>query len=156
VFNLTTLVRTHLRGRYVSDSTINVRFGSPNGATLVKEVIETSTGKMTTGTVSHADKLKGWFVMVKDRKNDHPGNKLWGDGCWGWSWFDADKPLKTTSTDYKADCLSCYVPRKTPIGSIPKDIRRFGDNRASALNRDATRNVEQLTPPKHPGKQRLW
>jgi hypothetical protein len=80
-----------------------------DGATLVKEVIEASTGNMTTGTVSHADKLKGWFVMVKDRKNAHPGNKLWGDG-WGWSWFDAGKPLKTTSTDYKADCLSCHVP----------------------------------------------
>lgn len=81
----------------------------PDGTTLVKEVFKTSTGKMTTGTVSHADELKGWFVMVKDRKNDHPGNRLWGDG-WGWSWFDADKPLKTTSTDYKANCLPCHVP----------------------------------------------
>ncbi len=25
--------------------------------------------------------------MVKDSKNSHPGNPLWGDG-WGWSWFD--------------------------------------------------------------------
>ena len=35
---------------------------------------------MTTGTVSHARTLKGWFVMVKDSKNSHPGNVLWG----GW------------------------------------------------------------------------
>ena len=71
----------------------------PDGAVLVKEVFATSTNEMTTGTVSHADKLKGWFVMVRDSKGTHPGNPLWGDG-WGWSWFDADKPLKTTSTDY--------------------------------------------------------
>jgi len=83
----------------------------PDGAVLVKEVFETSTNEMTTGTVSHADKLKGWFVMVKDSKGTHPGNPLWGDG-WGWSWFDADKPLKTTSTDYHSDCQGCHVPAK--------------------------------------------
>jgi hypothetical protein len=84
----------------------------PERTVLVKEVFGTSTNQMTTGTVSHADKLKGWFVMVKDGKNSHPGNPLWGDG-WGWSWFDADKPLKTTSTNYKADCLGCHVPAKS-------------------------------------------
>jgi hypothetical protein len=80
-----------------------------DGAVLVKEVFETATAPMTTGTVSHAQELKGWFVMVKDSKDSHPGNKLWGDG-WGWSWFDAADRSKTTSTDYKADCLSCHVP----------------------------------------------
>ena len=84
----------------------------PDGAVLVKEVFGTSTIPMTTGTVSHAVKLKGWFVLVKDGKNSHPGNPLWGDG-WGWSWFDADKPLKTTSTNYKKDCLGCHVPAKS-------------------------------------------
>jgi hypothetical protein len=64
---------------------------------------------MTTGTVSHAQTLKGWFVMVKDSKNSHPGNMLWGDG-WGWSWFDAGNPMQTTSTNYKTDCLPCHVP----------------------------------------------
>jgi len=83
----------------------------PDGAVLVKEVFATSTNEMTTGTVSHADKLKGWFVMVKDSKGTHPSNPLWGDG-WGWSWFDADKPLKTTSTDYHSDCQGCHVPAK--------------------------------------------
>ena len=83
----------------------------PDGTVLIKEVYETSTAPMTTGTVSHARSLKGWFVMVKDSKDGHPGNSLWGDG-WGWSWFDADNPMKTTSTNYRTNCLSCHVPAK--------------------------------------------
>jgi cytochrome P460 len=99
---------------YTSPGTItayrkNGRF--PEGAVLVKEVFQAATGQMTTGTVSRADTLKGWFVMMKDSKGRHPGNALWGDG-WGWSWFDAGDPLKTTSTDYKTDCLSCHIPAK--------------------------------------------
>jgi len=54
---------------------------------------------------------KGWFVMVKDSNNSHPGNSLWGDG-WASSWFDAGNPTKTTSTDYKKDCLPCHVPAR--------------------------------------------
>jgi hypothetical protein len=99
---------------YASPGTIDVfrRTGRfPDGAVLVKEVYETETKPMTTGTVSHATKLKGWFVMVKDYDNSHPDNKLWGDG-WGWSWFDADNPAKTTSTDYTTDCQSCHEPAK--------------------------------------------
>jgi hypothetical protein len=81
-----------------------------DGAVLVKEVSEAKTEDMTTGTVSHGVNIKGWFVMVRDSKNTaHPGNPLWGDN-WGWSWFDADRPLKTTSTDYKNDCMGCHVP----------------------------------------------
>jgi hypothetical protein len=97
---------------YASPGTItayreNGRF--PDGAVLVKEVFQAATGKMKTGTVSHAEMLKGWFVMVKDSKGRYAGNKLWGDG-WGWSWFDAANPSKTTSTDYKSDCQPCHVP----------------------------------------------
>jgi Cytochrome P460 len=58
----------------------------PEGTVLIKEVYEASTAPMTTGTVSHAQTLKGWFVMVKDGTGTHPDNPLWGDG-WGWSWF---------------------------------------------------------------------
>ena len=83
----------------------------PDGSVLVKEVFETATTAMTTGTVSHAQTLKGWFVMMKDSKDSHPDNKLWGNG-WGWSWFDAANPSKTTSTDFKVDCLSCHVPAR--------------------------------------------
>lgn len=84
----------------------------PDGTVLVKEVHVTATESMTTGTVSHADKLAGWFVMVKESKNLHPENKLWGDG-WAWSWFDAGNRLKTTSTDYKNNCLSCHEPARS-------------------------------------------
>jgi Cytochrome P460 len=52
----------------------------PDGTVLIKEVYETSPAPMTTGTLSHAQTLKGWFVMVKDSRNSHPGNVLWGDG----------------------------------------------------------------------------
>jgi Cytochrome P460 len=97
---------------YTSPGTItayrkNGRF--PEGAVLVKEVFRAATGQMTTGTVSRADTLKGWFVMMKDSNGRYAGNKLWGDG-WGWSWFDAADPSKTTSTDYKTNCLPCHVP----------------------------------------------
>jgi hypothetical protein len=85
----------------------NGRF--PDGTVLVKEVFQAATGQMTTGTVSHAETLKGWFVMVKDSNSRYPGNKLWGNG-WGWSWFDAANPSQTTSHDYKTECLSCHVP----------------------------------------------
>ena len=81
----------------------------PDGAVLVKEVYAAATGSMTTGTVSHVESLKGWFVMMKDGRGRHPDNKLWGDG-WGWSWFDAANPSKTTSTDYKTNCKACHVP----------------------------------------------
>src|SRR6185369_2183233 len=43
----------------------------PDGTVLVKEVFGTSTNDMTTGTVSHPDQLKGWFVMVRDSENTH-------------------------------------------------------------------------------------
>ena len=99
---------------YASPGTIaayhkNGRF--PDGSVLVKEVFQTATGAMTTGTVSHAQKIKGWFVMIKDSKDSHPGNRLWGNG-WGWSWFGAANPSKTTSIDYKADCLTCHIPAR--------------------------------------------
>jgi hypothetical protein len=84
----------------------------PNGAVLVKEVYETSTQDMATGTVSRESTLKGWFLMVKDSKHSFPKNKLWGDG-WGWSWFDAADPTKTTSTDYVTDCKSCHIPARS-------------------------------------------
>ena len=95
----------------------------PDGTVLVKEVFETTTGAMTTGTVSHVQTLKGWFVMVKDSENSHPGNKLWGDG-WGWSWFDAANSSRTTSTNYKLDCQGCHVPAKASDWTMSKVIPR--------------------------------
>ncbi|MGY4315052.1 cytochrome P460 family protein [Bradyrhizobium sp. JR3.5] len=81
----------------------------PDGAVLIKEVFKAATSEMTTGTVSRADVLKGWFVMVKDAANSHPENALWGDG-WGWSWFDAGDPSRTTTSNYRAECQACHVP----------------------------------------------
>jgi hypothetical protein len=93
-----------------------------DGAVLVKEVFHAATAQMTTGTVSRAESLKGWFVMVKGGDGRYAGNKLWGDG-WGWSWFDAANPSKTTSTDYKTDCLPCHVPAQASdwvyVGGYP-------------------------------------
>jgi hypothetical protein len=77
----------------------------------VKEVFRAATGKMSTGAVSRAESLKGWFVMMRDNTSRHPANKLWGDG-WGSSWFDAADPSRTTSTDYKTDCQACHVPAR--------------------------------------------
>ena len=102
----------------------------PDGTVLVKEVFKATTTKgMTTGTVSSAGTLAGWFMMVKDSVGRFPGSKLWGDG-WGWSWFDAGKPNKTTSTSFEANCQACHTPaRKTDWvytqGYAP--LRRNGD-----------------------------
>jgi hypothetical protein len=94
----------------------------PDGTVLVKEVFQAATASMTTGTVSHADVLKGWFVMVRDTTGRHAGNRLWGDG-WGWSWFDAGNPTRTTSTDYKTNCRGCHVPAQAAewiyVGGYP-------------------------------------
>ena len=91
---------------YASPGTIDAyrkegRF--PDGAVLVKEVFDTTTNDMTTGSVSSAGTLAGWFVMVKDGAGRFPGNKLWGDG-WGWSWFDATNP-----TTLPTRLQSCHV-----------------------------------------------
>lgn len=83
----------------------------PDGTVLVKEVFQTATQPMATGTVSRAQILQGWFVMVRESKDIHPGNKLWGNG-WAWSWFDAGNPTKTTSTNFKTDCLPCHMPAR--------------------------------------------
>jgi hypothetical protein len=84
----------------------------PDSAVLVKELIHAETMSMTTGpAVSHATKLKGWFVLVRDTQGRFKDSKLWGDG-WGWSLFNADDKLKTVSTDYKTDCIACHLPAR--------------------------------------------
>lgn len=81
----------------------------PDGAVLVKELFKTKTNSMTTGEISYATDLEGWFIMIKDTKGRFKGNGLWGDG-WGWALFNADNPSTTVTEDYKADCLACHVP----------------------------------------------
>jgi hypothetical protein len=92
-----------------------------DGTVLVKEVYRAATGEMTTGTVSRADRLRGWFVMVWDRNERYPENETWGDG-WGWAWFDAGNPSKPSRNlpvkdgvaaatgDYRDNCKPCHAP----------------------------------------------
>ena len=84
----------------------------PDGAVLVKELLHAETMSMTTGpAVGHATTLKGYFVLVRDTKGRFKSSSLWGDG-WGWSFFDPADLKKTTSKDYKVDCIPCHVPAK--------------------------------------------
>src|SRR5258707_13665298 len=76
----------------------------PDGTVLVKEVHFAETGQMTTGTISHADKLRGWFVMVKDSLGRYPGNNMWGVG-WGGGWCDAANP--STASRYLPLPVGC-------------------------------------------------
>ncbi|MEK9627749.1 MAG: cytochrome P460 family protein [Nitrospinota bacterium] len=88
----------------------NGRF--PDGAVLVKELLQAETIPMTTGpAVSHATKIKGWFVLVRDTEGRFKESKLWGDG-WGWSLFNAPDSNKTVSTDYKENCVGCHLPAR--------------------------------------------
>src|SRR5262249_18524288 len=80
----------------------------PTGTVLLKEVFAAVTAPMTTGRVAHAETLKGWFVLVRDTTGRYSWNRLWGDG-WGWSWFDASSPSRTSSRDYRTDCLGCHA-----------------------------------------------
>src|SRR5712672_3928400 len=70
---------------YASPGTITAyRRGGhfPDNTVLVKEVHFAATGQMTTGTISHADKLRGWFVMVKGSIGRYPGTTMCGE-AWG-------------------------------------------------------------------------
>lgn len=89
----------------------NRRF--PDGAVLVKELLNAETMSMTTGpAVGHATTVKGWFVLVRDTKGRFTQSSLWGDG-WGWSLFDPDDPSHTVSTNYQTDCLPCHTPARS-------------------------------------------
>ena len=81
----------------------------PDGAVLVKELLLTNTDDFTTGRVSYASDVEGWFIMVKDSVGRFPDNPLWGDG-WGWSLFNTDDPDTTVTQDYEADCIGCHIP----------------------------------------------
>ena len=87
----------------------------PDGAVVIKTQIKVIDSDIGSAIESYAGKPNGYFVMVKDRENHFPGNPLWGDG-WGWSFFDSEDLAKTTTTDYKKDCLGCHEPvRKTDL-----------------------------------------
>ena len=84
----------------------------PDGAVLVKELMNTETMSMTTSpVVSHATTIKGWFVLVRDTQERFKESPLWGDG-WGWSFFEADNPIKSVSKNYQEDCIGCHLPAR--------------------------------------------
>lgn len=83
----------------------------PDGAILVKDVMDVDSGPLTTGDASWSKDVKIWFVMVKDAERRFPDNELWGDG-WGWALFEAKDPKKNVATDYTTDCKACHVPAK--------------------------------------------
>ncbi|ULA62827.1 MAG: Putative Cytochrome P460 [Nitrospira sp.] len=95
----------------------------PDGAVLVKELLNASTMAMTTGpAVGHATTTKGWFVLVRDTKGRYKDSPLWGEG-WGWSFFTADDAVRTASKNFKVDCVGCHVPAKqlAPVGTLEED-----------------------------------
>lgn len=102
----------------------------PDGAVLVKELLDAKTMAMTTGpAVGHATTIKGWFVLVRDTEGRFKDSKLWGDG-WAWSLFNADDPKHTISKDYKTECVPCHLPARqlAPEEAVDADkwIYSFG------------------------------
>ncbi len=83
----------------------------PDGAVLVKELRKANTSQLCTGTASWSSEIEGGFVMNRDREDRFSGNALWGDG-WGWAYFAAGDPDKTTTKDYRAECIGCHIPAK--------------------------------------------
>jgi hypothetical protein len=97
----------------------------PDGAVLVKELLNTRTLPMTTGTaVTHPTKVKGWFVLVRDTQGRFRESTLWGDG-WGWSYFEADDPLKTVSKNYREDCIACHLPARNMAHGDANDADKW-------------------------------
>lgn len=87
----------------------NGRF--PDGAVIVKDVFASRTEALTTGAASFAGRLSGRFVMVKDAAGRLGSGPRFGDG-WGWAFFEGDEKVKTVTTAYKTDCLTCHEPAR--------------------------------------------
>ncbi len=83
----------------------------PDGAVIVKELFKATTSTMTTGTVSRAHEVEGWFVLVKDTKGRFSSNPIWGNG-WGWALFNADQTDAPVTRNYKTECLCCHIPAR--------------------------------------------
>ena len=87
----------------------NGRF--PDGAVIIKEVLEAIGSGHTTGKAYWGERGKTWFVMVEDTHGRFTTNPLWGDG-WGWAQFDPKDRSRQIATNYKTDCLQCHVPAR--------------------------------------------
>ncbi len=84
----------------------------PDGAVMVKELLNTVTAPMTTGTVSRGSEIEGWFIMVKDTEGRFSDSPLWGDG-WGWVLYKSDAPDTPVTENYKTECLGCHIPARS-------------------------------------------
>ena len=83
----------------------------PDGAVLLKDVFNTRTEALTTGTSSYAGDLVGRFLMIKDGTGKLGAGPRFGDG-WGWAFYEGAETRRTVTTDYKIDCLSCHEPAR--------------------------------------------
>jgi Cytochrome P460 len=83
----------------------------PDGAVLLKDVFNARTETLTTGTSSYAGDLAGRFVLVKDGGGKLGTGPRFGDG-WGWAFYEGSETMRTVTTDYKSDCLSCHEPAR--------------------------------------------
>ena len=102
----------------------------PDGAVLVKELLNAKTGAMTTGpAVGHATTTKGWFVLVRDTKGRFKESKLWGKG-WGWSFFNAEDFSQAVTKNFQVECVPCHLPARSaaPATAVEEDkwIYTFG------------------------------
>lgn len=97
----------------------------PDGAVLVKELLNTKTMSMTTGpAVSHATEITGWFILVRDTKGRYKNTGLWGDG-WGWALFTKDDPERTVSKSYRRECIPCHTPARQLAASTANDSDKW-------------------------------
>ena len=96
----------------------------PDGTVLVKEVFETATGEMTTGTVSHPGKTpRAGLSLMRDSSGRYAGNKLWGDGGAGrGSVVTARQRQRRPITRRIVRGVMCRLG--LPIGFMSKVIRR--------------------------------
>lgn len=85
----------------------------PDGAVLVKELLNAETMAMSTGpAVGHATTLKGWFVLVRDTKGRYKDSMVWGDG-WAWGFFNKGDMTHSVTKNYKVECIPCHIPAKS-------------------------------------------
>lgn len=80
-----------------------------DGTVLVKDVREAKASLLTTGNAHWPTDTKVWFVMVKDKQANYPGNPLWAEG-WGWALFSGDNPKTQIATSFENDCQACHQP----------------------------------------------
>ena len=90
----------------------------PDGAVLVKELLDAKTMAMTTGpAVGHATTIKGWFVLVRDTKGRYKESSLWGMVGHGRS------SMRTTlNTPFRRTIRPIVFPVTRLRGSLPIEM----------------------------------